>query len=202
MKRMQSFVNGLRDLCDRAAKIPRLIFRRLPARNLIVGPPLHVQRQAAPFQDLQLDAGGTSPFDRDLRLRKMENQSERDAQLAFALPFAPILASRKGRASPVRDNRGADAADQAVPVDLNVTSTTLQLSLSTSSGDSVLPALSPADSLSSVLSETGGPLPSEEAPATITAVPLADITATILAHENRVSLGIAGGRYVDMLSIV
>lgn len=196
MKRLRSFANVLRDLCDRAAKFPRLMLRRPPAQNLVVGQPLPVQ--TAQCQDLGLDLGETSPLGRDLRLRKIENQAERDAQQAFALPYAPILANRNCPApAPVGDDREMGATDLVKPVDLNATSATLPPSSLASSGDSVLPPLSPAFSVSFALSETGASYP-----ATIVATPLTDITMTTRAQQNRMPLGIVGGRYVNMLSIV
>ena len=132
-----------------------------------------------------INDGESSPLGRDLLLRKLEGQLERNAQLAFALPCAPILASRAPVEKP--ENQNPTYSERAVCVALALPDA------STSRIDDSLPFLSPSGSLSFSLSETIFALGNDDF-VEETAMPLADITRSTRARENRMALGVVAGR--------
>ena len=125
--------------------------------------------------------GESSPLGSDLLLRKLQTQLERNAQLAFALPCAPILASR----APVeKPENCAVCVALALP------------DASTSLIDDSLPVLSLSATLSFSLSETIFALGKDDF-VEETDMPVADITRSTRARENRMALGVVEGRYID-----
>lgn len=134
--------------------------------------------------------GDSSPFDCELLSRKIQAQSEREAQLSFVMNCAPIVAvcTPDSCLDTHGHQRSLFSASVAPP---DVSPSCIDLSLS---------PLSPSGSFSFELSETWGS--NDDIVQKTAGVPLVDITKSTRVSNNCMAIGVVGGRYIDMNAIL